>query len=489
MILTNFEQVKEAKYLSVENSWRYRGIMRCFFVNSERMNYWLYKEDIFNAIKDNEVFNEYTIDQLKADLDSLVDWGNIIPIQDSKKAKTIEEYRNKQFRYHISDIGVEIERMTIRIENLKMEASNLEANLLLRFINTISKIHQVEEFKNQELNSWWDDLSSDFKRLNDNYQDYIRSLVGINGENMMNTLYFLEMKDKIIDYLRNFVKQLHKHTITIEEILKSIDEHKIIRILDRIVKYRIEDIPRMGEDIHYDSLKENIYGKYKSMNRWFLGGDGQESEANKLFDMTNDIIRKITRYAWQIADRYNSGLNRKQEYNHLAKLFAQLDDVTKCHELSSYVFGVPHGKYLKGNILRETDSYSSSVFEEAPLIVELKPRTRTYRERVDKTPIVDKTSEKREIIKKEIEKRKNQMKIIDNYIVDGKLSFKDLPCISPDTRNILLRWLTKGMQNNNMVSKTEDGRRFKIVKSSNNTIVLKCEDGELKMPEFTILFI
>ena len=53
------KQIIETKYLSVENTDRYRPIMRIFFENYEKLNYWLFKEDIFNELKNMQGFELY----------------------------------------------------------------------------------------------------------------------------------------------------------------------------------------------------------------------------------------------------------------------------------------------------------------------------------------------------------------------------------------------------------------------------------------------
>lgn len=51
-----------------------------------------------------------------------------------------------------------------------------------------------------------------------------------------------------------------------------------------------------------------------SITEWFAEKEGLESEAGKVFDTTNEIIRKITRYAARISEMSNQGANRKEEY-------------------------------------------------------------------------------------------------------------------------------------------------------------------------------
>ena len=106
-------EIKETAYLSTTKSEQYRRIMRIFFNEYEKMNFHLYKEDILNKIEGFPEFENYTMEKIKSDLDSLVDWGNLIAIQDTKKVNTIEEFKNREYRYSMSEKAVVIERMTI----------------------------------------------------------------------------------------------------------------------------------------------------------------------------------------------------------------------------------------------------------------------------------------------------------------------------------------------------------------------------------------
>ena len=45
--------ITETKYLSVDNHARYRLIMRLFYINYNRINYWLNAEDVYNELREN----------------------------------------------------------------------------------------------------------------------------------------------------------------------------------------------------------------------------------------------------------------------------------------------------------------------------------------------------------------------------------------------------------------------------------------------------
>lgn len=88
----------EAKYLNVENTDRYRPIIRLFYLKYEKLKYWLYQEEVFEELKEDPYFADYTMEQCQQDLTALASWGNLVTIQDTRKVTTIEELRWKNCR-------------------------------------------------------------------------------------------------------------------------------------------------------------------------------------------------------------------------------------------------------------------------------------------------------------------------------------------------------------------------------------------------------
>ena len=71
---------------------------------------------------------------------------------------------------------------------------------------------------------------------------------------------------------------------------------------------------------------------------WFSGKDGAESEAGKVFDTTNEIIRKITRYAARISEMSSQGSNRREEYKKVARIFHECRDIQQAHHLQKRMY-------------------------------------------------------------------------------------------------------------------------------------------------------
>ena len=105
--------LKETRYLNVENTDRYRPVLRLFYMNYEKLKYWMYMEEVYEELKEDAYFAQYTIEQCQQDLATLVSWGNLDTMQDTRKVTTLEEFKNKKFRYQLSAYAIEIERMVM----------------------------------------------------------------------------------------------------------------------------------------------------------------------------------------------------------------------------------------------------------------------------------------------------------------------------------------------------------------------------------------
>lgn len=479
--------IVEVNYLNVDNTDRYRTIVRYFFDQYEKLKYWLYQEEVYEHLRSFSYFENYTSDQCAGDLAALVNWKNLFTMQDTRKVSTLEEFKNKKFRYQLSEYTVEIERMVIKLENLFVEGASLEPTLLERIGQHLDKILPISEKDISEVYTWWSDLNSDFVRLNQNYQDYMRDLNSLRAEEMMQTREFLIFKDQLIEYLRGFVKGLQLNVGAIEQKLKKVLPQTLELIYEKVLQYELS-IPRLEVEVDRERIQENIHGRFKSIQEWFVDTSGVGAESEKVFDMTNEVIRKITRYATRISE-HSSGANRKEEYEKIAAMFGKCKNIKEAHKLSAMVFGIESPMHLKGEFIRETESVNSGVYDENPLEIMIRPRIRAYGEKSRRSSIIDRSKEKEAMRLKELERIERENNLVKGYIKDNQIDFSRLPVIEPEVRATLLSWLSRGFENKNKKGKTQDGRTFVIIQAEGNErCLLKCTDGTFDMPRCIIRF-
>lgn len=488
--MSELQAINETSYLSVPNAPVYRKIMRCFYREYEKMNFKMYKEDIFQLLKKDELFRDYTMEQLVLDLDMLVKWKNLTPIQDPGRVYTIAEYKNKQYQYTMSEYAVEIERLTVRLENIFVESGNLSTNFFVRLEKSLDEAELMQTASLKEVNEWWNLMQEDFRRLNQNYQDYLRDFYSGKSEQLMKSVEFIVHKDKFIKYLNEFIQEMQRHSRKIERLLEKNTLLMENSILEKVVQSELE-IPHATLEIRGNaepSIRENVMGKWNSLKNWFIDSNGRECECKKVLKITNDIIRSIIQNAALIVQIQNWGISRKDDYKKFLHMFLQCEDLDEARRLSAHVFGVQKIQHFKTIEAREEDSINNSVYDEEPSTYLLKPHTRNYREKKDKRGFEDKTFQK--MIQREayLKQARKQKEIVMHYIRDNKITFSEIDeTVEESTRAVFLQWISLANMSSQKTGRTEYGQEYRLTRKD-GTCVLKCEDGNLVMPSYILEF-
>ncbi len=482
------KQVLETAYLTAQNVQRYRTILRYFYRQHQQLNYWLGLEDVLQFMSAQSSFADYTREQAEQDLNALVQWKNLLATQDMAKVLTLEEFKNRRFRYQLTPTTVEIERLLVKLASIAGVGGSLEAKLFQRIAQHVRRIPEIAEGSKDEIRAWWQDLSMDFQRLNDSATDYLASLErGELGE-LLDTTSFLVYKSRITEYLRDFIKELQRYGPTIESLLAEADATVIEKILAEVVAYE-KDIPRIEQKIDLGELEREIKGQWRSLCAWFGISAGQRSEAERLLQITDSVIRRLTRLAYCLAETQNSLVSRRREYQHLARLFAECTELKEAHLLAAAIVGPANTRHLFGEFVRRTDSNSTAVWEEPPFLVPLRPRVRGFRDRLEQESIRSKAKQKQKTLAAYLRLQKEEAKVLDQYIHDAVIDFSSLPVLKPHVRITLLRWVSKAMGNQARIGQTEDGRAYQLEVDAEQQIVLRCEDGNLRMPAIKIKFL
>lgn len=484
------DPVSQATYLTATNAMQYRTIMRIFYLENEKMRFKLYKEDIYERLIQITGFEEYSIDQLKQDLNMLVGWKNLTPIQDPRRVYSIEDYKNKQFQYSMSEYALEIERMTIRLENLFLEGSSLSSHYFVRILKAVEQAEGMLSASLKEVNQWWRSLQEDFTILNQNYKDYLREFYSGQSEHLMKSVEFLIHKDRFVSYLREFVRELQSYSGKIGIKLLNLDQDVKHRLLQRVIASEL-DIPRPISEQNADleeQIRERIPGQWQTIEGWFCRSDVRISESDMVLEVTNEIIRKVIQNATLILQLQGWGINRKEDYRRYIHLFQKCKDIEEAHCLAALAFGVFQIEHFKINAQRTTDSINSSVYDEEPMVFSLAPRTNKYRPRIDKTGFATRTMERMVKMQEHLEKVEKERNMVLKYKKGNRLALAAIQeTISTATKNTLLRWIAAANTTNERTGRTEFGQVYTLIKE-NGEITLHCEDGKLWMPSYVLVF-
>ncbi|MFZ5945984.1 MAG: TIGR02677 family protein [Bacillota bacterium] len=488
----NEQQLKpiiEASYLTAGNAWRYRTILRYFYLQHEKLRYYLFPDEVFEYLKEKIHFESYTEEQLQQDLSQLVEWRNLIPRQDTGKVTTIQEFKKKKFRYQCTPYTVEFERMVQRLEQKGDSfGGSLEKNLFERLLEALTKFLQLKgEGNPEEFYALWDELFGYFKKLTENATDYLAHLESEKIEEMMMTEAFLVYKDAVTEYLRNFMTALQRTSLKIEALLGQVSSEYIEKAAQILTEHYLS-IPRLDQVSTKEEIRQKYVDQWQGLQAWFLGHEGRVSDLIYLQNTTNETVRRMTRFAQRLGEKHHNFKSRKKDYLHLAQIFANCVDIQDAHRLSAGVFGLFHTRHIWAEENGTEDIYQE-IWEIQPAEVILNPRVRTYREKTRPQAVITYPEEKKKMLEEYLLEKEAEKRLIDEIIENKRIVLNKINTTDPYVRKTLLNWIGKSMGNQLGFAKTQTGHRFKLSKLDNQTITIAWDDGILKMPNFVIEFL
>lgn len=491
--MQTFKRVIEASYLTVDKAWSYRAILRYFFIQHERMREFLFPEEVYEYITSLQGFEEYTEEQLHQDLDQLVKWNNLVARQETGRARTIEEFKKKRFRYQCTPYTVEFERM---LQTMEKSGESFGGSLEKKeFERLYQELFQMEGLFNKtslpapdECAQRWNDVFTYFRSITKNTSDYIAHINSEEAEERMQTEAFLVFKDQFTTYLRDFIIELQQTSFKIQHLLRTMDEHKLQLFMKQVMIHQ-QKVPRF-EDIALDeqALLEVEMDKWKSLSIWFLGNEHGDSELDMLEIRTNEQIRRITRVVQRLGERHHHFRSRKKDYLYLAKWFDGLHEAEEAHELAAVVFGMSNTRHLFSDHVPTDDIYTS-VWEEKPMEHETNPRIRQYREKTKASAIVSQQQSKEAARQAHLQHIKMEQTTLEKYMDGDEIHLDQLPVIEPYVRKMFLNWVGKAMMRKDRTLQTEHGKIVKVKLSKGERMVLRAEDGDLEMPKVVFQFL
>lgn len=488
--------VSEATYLTVGNAWRYRTILRYFYQQHERLRHYLVLEEIFEYLRQNPHFQEYSEDMLEQDLNQLVNWKNLVPRQDTGRVSSIEDFKKRKFRYQLTPYTIEIERMVIGLENLgEGFGGSLEHTLFDRLLQGLLRLTEQDAGKEYVIFSlsldkmfeMWQDLYEDFRKLTENATDYLAHLQSEKVEEKMLTEAFLVYKEALTQYLRTFMTSLQRTSFRLEGILGEIPASFVATLAERLADYELS-IPRLDERPEREQLLKAYEGKWQVLRHWFLGTAGRESDLIYLQNATNETIRRLTRFAQRLGEARHHLRSRRHDYLHLADWFVRAESLAEAHELSSSVFGVFHTRHFWVELPKQTESIEAEIWQEPAVSLIIRPKIRAYKEKVRPNAVMSKTREKSETRDHYLRRKAEEQELLENLIAQNRIVIKDLPPVDPYIRKTLLTWIAKCMGTRDHKGKTETGRTFRLHLASRERVQLVAHDGNLDMPDYVLEF-
>lgn len=478
--------ITETKYLATDNTYRYRPIMRFFYHKYEEAVNWLYKEDLYPYMR--ELIPNYSMEELERDLSSLVDNMSLVTYQDYKNIQSLAEFKNRKLRYQMTDYAIEIERMTIRLEELEVKVASLSPKRFEILKGYLEDLVRINFDDVQGVYELWDRLMNEFIDINQNYQDFLKKFQESKTEELLQSVTFLEYKDKMIRYLRDFIQGFLLYCDDIKRLINKLRISKVDEKLIIALEFYQRAIPmNFNDNFDYDKFRNLNLNRWNNLCKWFVNNN-DTTEGDKMLDTTNAIIVQITKCANSLQELHGNMIKRKEEYKYIAKLFDSIVSIDDANMLSSQVFGITNVAHFNGSSLNATDFIVNS-YDVEPNYITIDPNNYKARDKKKNITIEDKTFEKNKILKEYFDKENEKKEILKDFIKDKYIKFDKDISINKIEREYILDLISRYGLAKDFKKETVFGLNYKIGFNNNGKYcTINCEDGILSIPSMEVWF-
>ncbi len=392
-------------HLTAEKSALYRAVLNVFVAERARFVISLRPAEILAALGNSRAPAppvSLDTDELLGALDQLRAWGNLDDTPDNAEAGTIEEFYRRRRLYQLSAAGEAAEQALAVFDEYLHRPGELQTTAL----------HDIAELLDALLPRLADTPPDDakllhlltslvarFEQLTSRAQSFMRGLQRTVDLHGISVEAFLAYKEKLIDYLENFIGELVVATGRIAEAILLLETCGVSLAFTAAARRELADTLDPTPDAL--ALAESQWrDRWAGLRRWFIA-DGSPAQAELLRARARSAIPALLTAVSQINDRRASRADRAADFSILARWFAEAPTDVDCHRLWRAAFALPPSRHLRINAetlaerAARAETARTSWLEGAP--VWLTPRLRQHGRTASRGPghaTIDRTADK-----------------------------------------------------------------------------------------------
>lgn len=335
-------------YVDAEKAPLYRAIAAVFFAAKERFLLHLRPDEVVSELAAGMV--EVTVEEVEAALRQLEAWGNLVSSPDTSDVVRLEDFYRERRLYQLSRAGEAAERAIRDYEKTIHEPGELQAAALAdiaALLGELELLAAAEQPDAAKLFSTFDQLRRRFEDLTSKAQVFLGSLRRGVDLQSGDEEAFLFYKERLIDYLERFLRELVVATFPIAEAIARIDALGVERLLEAVA--RREVIDRVDAEDALPIALEAWRARWHGLTRWFSGEGSAKSQAEILRERARAAIPALLAAAAAMHDRRMRRTDRYADWRTLARWFAEAPSDPEAHRLYRVAFALSPARHLRIN--------------------------------------------------------------------------------------------------------------------------------------------
>lgn len=334
------------EYLNAPKSDLYRAIIAAFVDAKSRFRLHLRNPDVLAAVAPHQ--GALCPEDLEIALRQLCDWGNVEAHPDTADATTLEEFLRPRFLYQLTRAGEAAEDAIRHYEVALARSAQLQTaaladvRSLVAELSLFSEEAEPDEGKvHRALRTIW----ARFDELTSEAQSFLGALqrtIDLRGTDFAGLVAY---KQKLIDYLERFIRELIVVGSDIADQLRRIDQDVVHRLL--LVAARRDLADALDATPEQQQQASDLWlQRWDGLWSWFVGTGDTPPLAESLRARARAAIPALLSAIAGMNESRLTRTDRAADLRTLARWFAEAETDTDAHRLWRAAFGLAPARHL-----------------------------------------------------------------------------------------------------------------------------------------------
>jgi uncharacterized protein (TIGR02677 family) len=331
-------------HLGAEKAEAYRAVLGVFAAARARFTVHLRPEDVAEQLPASRDGAE-----LAAVLDQLVAWGNLRADPDTGRVTTVEDFHRARFLYSLTREGEAVETAVAAYDEALGRRGELQAVALADIRDQLRALAALDPADDAKAHAGLILLTERFRGLAANAGAFMASVQRTVDLADADVEVFLAYKDRLVDYLQRFVRDL---VVASADIAAHLDElaPRVPALLEAAAAREARDAAPGDDDAGGDDRRrEHLLewqARWTGLRRWFIGDRVRPSQSALLRDRARSAVPALLSAAATLHERRSGRSDRSADFRRLALWFAEAPDDDTCHRLWRAAFGLVPARHL-----------------------------------------------------------------------------------------------------------------------------------------------
>jgi uncharacterized protein (TIGR02677 family) len=452
---------KSFAYLAAQNAELYRRVMLAFVAAKRRFVVHLRNEDVLAELGHEAPAAPKAVADALA---QLVEWGNLRADPDTSRVMSVEDFHRARFLYQLTHAGEVAERSLAVFDEQLGRRGALQAVALEDIATGLRALHELALRPEQDVGRTGlllRDLVRRCADLAENAQAFMGSLQRTLDLYELDTEAFRAYKDRLIEYLERFIKDLTGVGGEIAELLDGLDPAGIDRLLTLVARRDAEDAaPGAGEADKPEDFRAQAFAaelaswheRWLGLQQWFISSPEHPSQAKLLRARARKAIPDLLAVVTMLNERRAGRSDRTADFRELAVWFAQAPDEAAMHRLWQATFGLHSSRHLTldaDTVQARVDNPVSPAthWHDAPPLM-ISPRLRrtgSYERRGKPNRVIDRRGERRLLAERAAAEAEQTAAARARLATEHPIRLSDLGHLDPDAFSLFLALLGEAL--------------------------------------------